>query len=196
MPIVAVDIFFLLQQQLFPESSFSLFRVDYNIYRLFYVPIFTLKRGNAAMENAMKATIFFADGFEESEGLLTVDMFRRTRVQIDTISMNNDLQVHTSHQITLNADRLYSQIDTNKYDILILLGGKRGTQNLEACDALKDALKRHFESGKLMCGIYAAPSITGHLGLLKGRNYICFPELTANTEAAIRKSRQWKTAVW
>jgi len=124
----------------------------------------------------MKAAIFFANGFEESEGLIVVDMFRRAGVAIDTVSMNESREVETSHHIHLSSDLIYKDVNCKDYDILILPGGKLGTANLEANDALKQALKEHCESGKLTCAICAAPSILGHLGLLKGRKYTCFPD--------------------
>jgi DJ-1 family protein len=123
----------------------------------------------------MKAAIFFADGFEESEGLIVVDMFRRAGIQIDTLSMNSTREVHTSHQVTLLCDELYENADLSTYDVLIMPGGKLGTKNLEACESLKESFRRHFESGKWTCAICAAPSILGHMGLLKGRKYTCFP---------------------
>jgi 4-methyl-5(b-hydroxyethyl)-thiazole monophosphate biosynthesis len=123
-----------------------------------------------------KAAIFFADGFEDSEGLITVDMFRRAKVTIDTISMNDTREVHTSHGVTLLADRTYAETDASSYDILIFPGGKRGTANLEKDEAVKNDFRRHLESGKLCGAICAAPSILGHMGLLKGKKYTCFPE--------------------
>lgn len=123
-----------------------------------------------------KCAIFLADGFEDCEGLITIDILRRGRVTIDTVSMNDSLQVHTSHGVTLQADKLFKDVNTEDYDVLILPGGKAGTANLEKNDRLKQALTKHCESGKLTCAICAAPSILGHLGLLKGKNYTCFPE--------------------
>ena len=124
----------------------------------------------------MKAAIFFANGFEESEGLIVVDMFRRAGVTIDTVSMNEDREVETSHHVHLCSDLVGKDINFQDYDILILPGGKVGTANLEANEVLKQALKEHCESGKLTCSICAAPSILGHLGLLKGKKYTCFPD--------------------
>ena len=105
----------------------------------------------------MKFAIFLADGFETCEGLITVDMLRRAALSIDTISMNETLEVTTSHGIRLQADRL-----------------------LEANERLKAIFKAHLESGALTCAICAAPSILGHMGLLKGRKYTCFPSFNEN----------------
>lgn len=123
----------------------------------------------------MKCAIFLADGFETCEGLITVDMLRRASLTIDTISMNETLEVRTSHGIRLFADRLFSEFDAKEYDVLIMPGGKLGTANLEANEKLREIYRAHFESGKLTCAICAAPSILGHMGLLKGKKYTCFP---------------------
>ena len=122
-----------------------------------------------------KCAIFLADGFETCEGMITVDMLRRAQITVDLISMNNDLNVTTSHGIHLTAEKLFSETDPKDYDVLILPGGKLGTANLESCEPLKAALKEHLESGKLTCAICAAPSILGHMGLLAGKKYTCFP---------------------
>ena len=122
-----------------------------------------------------KCAIFLADGFETCEGMITVDMLRRAQITVDLISMNNDLNVTTSHGIHLTAEKLFSETDPKDYDVLILPGGKLGTANLESCEPLKAALKEHLESGKLTCAICAAPSILGHMGMLAGKKYTCFP---------------------
>lgn len=128
------------------------------------------------MNKKKKCAIFLADGFEDCEGLITIDMLRRAGIPIDTVSMNRDCFVETSHGITLKADRLFADTDPEDYDVLILPGGKRGTENLEKCEELKKYLVSFWKAGKLIAAICAAPSIFGHLGILKGRHYTCFPE--------------------
>jgi 4-methyl-5(b-hydroxyethyl)-thiazole monophosphate biosynthesis len=123
----------------------------------------------------MKCAIFFADGFETCEGLITVDMLRRASVTIDTVSMNDTLEVTTSQSVRLFADRLFKDIDPKEYDVLIMPGGKLGTANLESNEKLKEIFRAHYEAGALTCAICAAPSILGHMGILKGKKYTCFP---------------------
>ena len=126
-----------------------------------------------------RTAIFFADGFEDCEGLITVDMFRRAGLRIDTISMNAEKEVHTSHGVTLFADTTFSGIDASDYDVLILPGGKKAVANLDASEAVKAAYRKHYEAGKLSGAICAAPSILGHMGLLRGKTYTCFPSFNA-----------------
>lgn len=123
-----------------------------------------------------KCAIFLADGFETCEGLITVDLLRRAKVSVDLISMNDSLKVTTSQSVVIEAEKKYCEVDPAAYDVLILPGGKVGTANLESCESLKEAVKKHFEEGKLTCAICAAPSIFGHLGMLRGKKYTCFPD--------------------
>ena len=123
----------------------------------------------------MKCLIFLADGFEDCEALITVDMLRRAGIDIDTVTINETNEVTASHGVTMIADRTLKDTDPAAYDILILPGGKRGTMNLEADERVKASIRKHVDEGKLMCAICAAPSILGHMGILKGKKYTCFP---------------------
>ena len=124
----------------------------------------------------MKCAIFLADGFETCEALITVDMLRRAKIETDTVAIGDDLQVVSSHNIRIEADRKMSGIDFDAYDVLILPGGKAGTMHLEACGPLKEKIRSHWEAGKLTCAICAAPSIFGHMHMLEGKKYTCHPD--------------------
>ena len=111
----------------------------------------------------MNTAIFFADGFEEIEGLTVVDMFRRAGIPIQTVSISDSLTVTGSHDIKVQAD------------CLILPGGMPGTTNLSKCEPLCDALMQFSRQGRYLAAICAAPSILGSLGILNGRVATCYP---------------------
>ena len=48
--------------------------------------------------------VFFADGFEEIEGLTVGDICRRCGLTIDMVSVTEDRQVMGSHKIPVTAD--------------------------------------------------------------------------------------------
>ena len=133
----------------------------------------------------MRCAIFLAKGFEDCEGMITIDMLRRAGIPIDSVSITDDLIVETSHGVRLFADKTWKEIDPSGYDVLILPGGKVGTMNLDGFEPLKNALKAHFESGKLTCAICAAPSVLGHLGILNGRHYTSFPAFASDSYGGI-----------
>ena len=133
----------------------------------------------------MRCAIFLAKGFEDCEGMITIDMLRRAGIPIDSVSITDDLIVETSHGVRLFADKTWKEIDPSDYDVLILPGGKVCTMNLDGFEPLKNALKAHFESGKLTCAICAAPSVLGHLGILNGKHYTSFPAFASDSYGGI-----------
>ena len=93
----------------------------------------------------------------------------------------------------MTADILPEEMDLTRIDAVILPGGMPGTLNLEASEAVKDALNWSAEQQCLIAAICAAPSVLGHMGLLIGKKATCFPgfegELTGAEfvdEAAVR----------
>lgn len=123
----------------------------------------------------MNTAIFFADGFEEIEGLTVVDMFRRAGISIQTVSIADSLTVTGSHDIKVQADCLLKDFDFNTVEMLILPGGMPGTTNLSKCEPLCDALMQFSRQGHYLAAICAAPSILGGLGILNGRVATCYP---------------------
>lgn len=112
-----------------------------------------------------KAIVFFADGFEECEGLLVVDLLRRAGVDVKTASINGSTKILSSHGITLFTDLCAEDADYAAADIVILPGGLKGTENLAASSFVKEKCLE-FADGKKVAAICAAPSILASLGLL------------------------------
>lgn len=124
-----------------------------------------------------KLAIFLAEGFEEIEGLTVVDLCRRAGLSITTAAIDSSLMVKGSHGIRVEADTLLEKLDFDEMDMLILPGGKLGTQNLEGCGPLMEKLDAFFKGGKCVAAICAAPTILGHRGILEGKTACCYPGL-------------------
>ena len=54
-----------------------------------------------------KVCVFLADGFEEIEGLTVVDLLRRAGIFVTTVSITGKLQIRGSHDICVQADKLF-----------------------------------------------------------------------------------------
>ncbi|MBD5158197.1 MAG: DJ-1/PfpI family protein [Butyrivibrio sp.] len=123
----------------------------------------------------MKLYAFLADGFETVEALGVVDIMRRGGVEVCTVSVSDRLEVVTSHNIMVLADKLFDDCDFSDADVVFLPGGLPGTKNLEAHEGLCALIDKAFADGKYIAAICAAPSILGHRGILKGKTATCFP---------------------
>ncbi|MGN0167316.1 MAG: DJ-1 family glyoxalase III [Acetatifactor sp.] len=131
-----------------------------------------------------RLAIFFAEGFEEIEALTVVDICRRCGLDIDMVSITEEKVVKGSHGIEVKADKSFSEMDFDAYDMLILPGGMPGTKNLEAHEGLMAQIDAFYETGKHIGAICAAPSIFGHRGILKGRRACCYPSFESHLAGA------------
>ena len=113
--------------------------------------------------------VFLADGFEEIEGLTVVDLLRRAKVETEMISIMDTKQVKGSHGIEVSADSMFADQTYEDAELLVLPGGMPGTLNLGNHEGLCTLLKKHYEEGKKIAAICAAPSVFGQLGFLNGR---------------------------
>ncbi len=123
-----------------------------------------------------KVYAFLADGLEEVEALMVIDLLRRTKkLDVVMVSIKDDLMVEGSHGIKIMADTTIDEINFDEGDCIFLPGGIPGTPNLEACDKLIEEIKKYNEEGKLLAAICAAPTIYSHLGLLKDKKATSYP---------------------
>lgn len=135
-----------------------------------------------------KAAIFLAAGFEEIELVATVDVLRRGGVDLDIISVSGSHEVEGSHGISLRGELLFYNVDYTEYDLLILPGGP-GVENLRKHEGLMALLPEFYGEGKKLAAICAAPGILGELGLLEGKEAICFPGVEGELTGALISSR-------
>lgn len=118
--------------------------------------------------------VFLAPGFEESEAICPIDILRRAKLDVVTVSVTDDLLVTGAHGIAVKADALIADLDDCHPQAILLPGGMPGTLNLEGCEKLKQYILASREDA-LLCAICAAPMILGKLGLLAGKKATCYP---------------------
>ena len=125
----------------------------------------------------MAIAVFFANGYEEIEALTVVDLTRRAEIETWMISITDEKTVTGSHGITVSMDKTLSEVNFEEVDMIVLPGGMPGTLNLEACEPLMEKVKEFDANGKYISAICAAPTVFGHLGLLKGKKACCYPSM-------------------
>ncbi len=116
-----------------------------------------------------KAIVFLADGTEECEALITVDLLKRANIDTVTASVMHRQEILSSHSIPIRADYLVSALDFSDADALVLPGGAKGVENLKKDSLLLWQCRKFAASGKVVAAICAAPSILAELGLLNGK---------------------------
>lgn len=132
-----------------------------------------------------QALIFLAPGYEEVEMLTVVDLLRRSHISIDMVSITDSLEVTSSHNVTIKADKLFRDADFDEADMIILPGGIPGTPNLLAYQPLTDKIKEFASQKKWLSAVCAAPTIYDELKLFEGRKATCYPTFAEKLTDAV-----------
>lgn len=128
---------------------------------------YVLQRENyRSLRKSGEVIVVLADGFEECEALLIVDLLRRAGVDTLMVSVNSSLEVISSRGIRVKADALLKDTDFESAQMLFLPGGRLGTENLSKCSVIKEQC-RYFAADRKLAAICAAPSLLAELGLVK-----------------------------
>lgn len=123
----------------------------------------------------MKICVILSNGFEELEAIGTIALLKRSGIQVDIYALN-DVKASGKHRLVLADLVKLENINVDDYDALLLPGGPHYAE-LEASDKVKGIITSFMNAKKLVCGICAAPTIFGHMGYLKNKNYTCFTSM-------------------
>ena len=120
--------------------------------------------------------VYLATGFEEIEALTTVDILRRAGVDVQTVSIGDELTVCGAHGIKVCADILFPQADHDACDMIVLPGGLPGATNLEAHGGLMAQVEAFASSGRNVAAICASPGmVLAPHGVLEGKEATVYP---------------------
>ena len=84
--------------------------------------------------------LLLADGFEETEALVPLDLLKRARLNVQTVGITGKV-VTGAHGIPVTADLSQRDIK-DKIDLLILPGGMPGAKNLDESPAVDRLIEK------------------------------------------------------
>ncbi len=120
--------------------------------------------------------VFLANGFEDVEALIPVDVLRRGGVDVTTVSTTDTQLVHSAHGVCIEADIMFDEADYADADLLMLPGGMPGASNLFNHEGVCQILTAQYEKGKKIAAICASPAVVlAPLGILDGKKATCYP---------------------
>ena len=123
-----------------------------------------------------KVYVFLADGFEDVEALIPIDVLRRGGVEVVTISTTIFPLVESAHGVNIEADLQFDQPDYSDADLLMLPGGMPGASNLFEHEGVREVLMTQYKAGKKIAAICASPAVVlAPLGILDGKKATCYP---------------------
>lgn len=128
--------------------------------------------------------VYLAQGFEETEAVVPIDLLRRAEKKVITVGVGDNLIV-SSHGIPVVTDTVAQEAPlTDELEMIILPGGMPGTLNLEKSEYVQKAIDFCMEKNITIGAICAAPSILGHKGILSGKKAVCYSGFEAQLVGA------------
>ncbi len=119
----------------------------------------------------MKALVLIANGSEEMEAVVIVDILRRAGVNV-VFAGDADI-VTCSRGVRILPDVIFQDLgDEVIYDAIVLPGGQQGVQHLVENHQVRDVVERHRDAGKIVAAICAAPSLLHEWGMLQRHNVV------------------------
>lgn len=131
--------------------------------------------------------VYLGEGFEEIEALTCVDLLRRAKIEVSTVSVGERI-VTGAHGIKVTADMLITEASMDKCQMIVLPGGMPGTLNLQNSPTLSSYIDDFYKEGKYIAAICAAPMILGAKGYLDGKPATIYPGMEDHLGAAIAKT--------
>ena len=134
-----------------------------------------------------KLGIFLANGFEDMEAIVPYDQCKRAGIDVEFISINEDKQVTSSHNLVVLAHNTINMINFEEYDGIILPGGSKGVDNLKENIKLMTMLLEFNINNKLIGAICAAPTILLQLNIISDQKYTCYETMKKENSNYSRK---------
>ncbi len=124
-----------------------------------------------------KVLVPIAEGFEEMEAVIVVDVLRRADIAVVTAALTSCLTVAGSHGIPMVADTTLDAVLEDSFDAVALPGGLPGAIHLRDDARVAKLTRGVVERGGWAAAICAAPMALAAFGLLQGKAFTSHPSV-------------------
>ncbi|GFS13213.1 protein DJ-1 [Elysia marginata] len=124
------------------------------------------------------ALVFLAEGAEEMETVISVDVLRRGGIDVTLAGLKGVEPVLCSRNVKLVPDKSVADaLKSGPYDVLVCPGGAKGAQNLCESAEVGKALKEQEKAGRLVAAVCAAPTALLAHQVAKGKKVTSHPSV-------------------
>ena len=122
------------------------------------------------------ALVPVADGSEDIETVMIVDVLRRAGITVTVASVAKSRTVTCARGTRIECDAFFADIAAEEFDLIALPGGMPGAEHLRDTPGLIAMLKNQDARGALFAAICASPGVVlGTLGLIGSRAATAYP---------------------
>ena len=123
-----------------------------------------------------RALVIIAQGSEEMETTITVDVLRRGGVEVVLAGLDGPGPVLCSRGVRLLPDAALADV-TGPFDVVVLPGGNEGARRLSESAAVGAVLRAQEAAGRTAAAICAAPIALVKHGVYAGRKLTGYPSV-------------------
>jgi protein DJ-1 len=128
-------------------------------------------------DRSPRALVVLAEGAEEMEATITVDVLRRAGVEVVLAGLDGPDAVRCSRKVRIVPDAALSAAGDD-FDVLVLPGGADGARRLAESPEVGRLLREREQRGALVAAICAAPMALARHGAFAGRRMTSHPSVT------------------
>jgi len=122
------------------------------------------------------AVVFLAEGFEEIEAIVPIDVWRRAGIDVTTVGITPS-PIHASRKTVHQPDKTFDEISQKTFDLIYLPGGRPGADHLSFHTGIAEMVKKQLADGRYVVAICAAPLALERYGVLQGKRFTCHPSI-------------------
>ncbi len=120
----------------------------------------------------MKALIVSADGFEDTELLFPLYRLQEAGIGVDVAAAAPG-NITGKHGYVVAVDRVFADVDPDRYALLVLPGGKAPAAVRKEPRAL-EIVRSFFAQKKPVAAICHGPQVLASAGVIAGRRATCY----------------------
>ena len=121
-----------------------------------------------------KIAFLLAEGFEETEAVVPVDVLRRLEFDVVLVGVDSGT-VAGAHGVRIVADCRLSEVKASMLDAVVLPGGMPGSENLRKNPAVLELVRAVSKAGGVCAAICAAPIVLKAAGVIEGKRVTAYP---------------------
>ena len=126
--------------------------------------------------------VLIADGSEEMEVVIVVDVLRRAGIGVFLAEVGESRLVTTSRGVRIAPDGAWDPAEANRFDALVIPGGIGGTQTMREDASVKQAVRDFLAAGKIVASLCAGPTVLREAGVLGGKTFTSHPNSRAELQ--------------
>jgi len=137
-------------------------------------------------QTATRVLVPLADGTEEMEVVIIVDVLRRAGCDVVLASPGGGAAT-CSRGVVISPDAVLEEQQADDFDAMVIPGGGPGTERLASFPHMLQLARAFDVAGKVLGAVCAGPRVLQAAGVLDGRAFTCHPGVAAALPARLEQ---------